>query len=133
MRSHCNPCAEIKDGEMIYNFSRCLHFLEEKGKAVFGDGFRIYKEDHRMIYRLLAYMVGDQEAAERYGLSLKKGILLTGPIGCGKTSLMKLLRLFLPIHSRYIVKSCREVSFEFKKDGYYVISHYALNRFTETG
>lgn len=113
---------------MMYDFARCVQFLEKKGRALFGDKFRIYKQDHWLIYRLLVYMIGDEEGAARGGMSLRKGILLTGPVGCGKTSLMKLLSLFLPAHNRYAVKSCRDISFEFIKDGYHVVSHYSQPR-----
>lgn len=70
-------------------------------------------------------MTGNGEIAGRQGLSLRKSILLSGPIGCGKTSLMTLLRLLLPPQERYRVKSCREVSFEFHKEGYEVVQRYS--------
>jgi hypothetical protein len=38
---------------------------------------------------------------------------------------MSLLRFLLPIDDRYILKSCREVNFEFIKDGYSVIERYS--------
>lgn len=115
----------MKDGRLMYDFAHCLEFLEIKGKQLFGERFTIFKEDQELIYRLLVYMIGDKEGARQKGVSLEKGILLTGPVGCGKTSLMRLVRLFQKPDRRYIVKSSRDISFEFIKDGYDVISHYA--------
>ena len=125
MQSHSEPCAELKDGRPVYDFTKCLAFLEGKGKELFGEHFKIYKEDHYLIYRLLLYMIGDKENAAKHRLNLKKGILLTGPVGCGKTSLMKLLRYFQTENMRYAIKSCREISFEFKQDGFEVIHQYS--------
>lgn len=54
--------------------------------------------------------------------------MLSGPIGCGKTTLMTLLKFLVPKDQKYYVKSCREVSFEFIKDGYDVIHKYSKPR-----
>lgn len=51
--------------------------------------------------------------------------MLSGPIGCGKTSLMFLLRHFMPQQNQFTVKSCRDISFEFIKEGYITIQKYS--------
>lgn len=101
-----------------------MEFLENKGKELFGEHFVIFREDHDVIYKLLVYAIGDQENALKHGLSLKKGLLLIGPDGCGKSSLMKLLRFFQPQHNRYSVRTCRDISFAFIRDGYEIIHQY---------
>ena len=110
-----DECGIIVNNRPMYDFAKCLTFLELKGKEMFGEKFKIYTEDHKVIYRLLLYIIGDREGATKQGLSLTKGLLVTGPVGCGKTSLMKLLRYFQPPQTRYIVKSCRDISFAFIK------------------
>jgi energy-coupling factor transporter ATP-binding protein EcfA2 len=112
-----------------YEFEKCLAFMEKKGKELFGAHFKIDPADYEIIFKLLAYVIGDEKNAIKHGISLKKGILLTGPIGCGKTSLMTLIRFFQPANKRFLMKSCREVSFEFIKDGYEVINKYSRNSF----
>lgn len=112
------------NGKPLYDFEKCLVFLEIEGKKLFGERFFISKGDHEIIYKLLLYVIGDEENALKQGLSLKKGLLLTGPIGCGKTSLMKLLRLFQPSQYRFNVRSCRDISFAFIRDGYDIIHQY---------
>jgi DNA replication protein DnaC len=112
-----------------YPFESCLEFLEKKGKELFSPGFKVHPEDYEIIFKLLVYFVKDQPKADKYGLSFRKGILLSGPVGCGKTSLMSLFRFYLNGHKRHIMKSCREISFEFIQDGYSVIQKYSRNAF----
>jgi len=110
--------------------------MEEKGRALFGDHFRIWEEDHELIFKLLVYAIRDQETAQNLNLSLNlslnKGIMLTGPVGCGKTSLIKLLRFFQPQQEVYTVKSCREISFEFISKGFEVIHNYSARESRKT-
>jgi energy-coupling factor transporter ATP-binding protein EcfA2 len=123
-----NPYKEIatfKEEQFHFNFSDCLKWLEKTGRQLFGIHFRIYPEDHGLILTLLVYAIADKESAEKKGLNLKKGILLTGPIGCGKTSLMTLVNSFLPQSLQYHIKSTRETAFEFEKEGYKVIHRYS--------
>lgn len=98
--------------------------MDEKGKEQFGRHFRIWNEDRQLIYKLLVCFIHDRKNATRLGINPDKGILLTGPVGCGKTSLMKLMRLFQLQSGQFVLKSCREISFEFIKSGYEVIQKY---------
>jgi len=56
----------------------------------------IYPEDHELVQKLLTWFLQDEQQAKQFNINLHKGILLTGPIGCGKTSLMSLMRLLVP-------------------------------------
>lgn len=114
-----------------YDFETCLRIIERKGKELYGEHFRIFPEDYPLIAKLLAYILKDEETCTQNGISLKKGVLLTGPVGCGKTSLMTVLRFFQPGDNRYIVKSCRDVSFEFIQEGYSVILKYSKQAFNQ--
>ena len=60
----------------------------------------------------------DYVAALRLGLDLDKGMLLSGPVGCGKTTLMNLMRSIAKKPNKFIMKSCRNKSFEFIEDGF---------------
>jgi DNA replication protein DnaC len=114
-----------------FDFTKCLSFLEEKGKELFNPNFRIHPEDYEIIFQLLVYFLKDTANAEKYGITFRKGILLSGPVGCGKTSLMSLIKFILPAENRYIVKSCREISFEFIQDGYTIIRKYSTLSFVK--
>lgn len=108
-----------------YAFEDLLAWMESKGQALYGSHFRLQEPDYGLVYQLLVYVFQDEQNASRQGLDLHKGLLLSGPIGCGKTSLMNLLRFFEPANNRFVLKSCREVSFEFIQEGYEVIQRYS--------
>ncbi|MDP4208427.1 MAG: ATPase [Bacteroidota bacterium] len=114
-----------------FDFTKYLSLLEAKGMELYNPSFKVYPEDYEIIFKLLIYFLKDEASTEKYNLSLRKGILLSGPVGCGKTSLMNLVKLTLPQEQRYIVKSCREVSFEFIQDGYTVIRKYSTHSFNK--
>ncbi len=108
-----------------FDFNTAWQWLEFRGREIFGEHFHLYEEDMRVIDQLLCYFLRDRIGADRHNISLHKGILLTGPVGCGKTTLMTLLRHLTEDKYRPIMKSCRDISFEFIKDGYDVIHRYS--------
>lgn len=114
-------------GKMSYPLA--LHSLEVKGKELYGAGFKIYETDKIIFYRLISYFLRDEPVASKLSMNLDKGILITGPVGCGKTTLLNLMRFLEPSKSRFIIKSCRDVSFEFIKDGYEIIHKYSNRSF----
>ena len=109
-----------------------LTLLQQKGQELLNPSFRLHPADHELLQKLIAYFLKDEEQTNKHQISLNKGILLTGPIGCGKTSIMTLLRLLLPQHQRHTVKSCREVAFEYEKEGHQVIQKYSVESFGYT-
>lgn len=108
-----------------YDYNDVVQWIEKKGIDLYGSHFRIIENDYPVIYRLIAYFLKDQETAFRYNLDLNKGIILSGPVGCGKTSLLTIMKYLTPVPQKFLVKPCREISFEFIKDGYEVIHRYA--------
>lgn len=74
----------------------------------------------------------DEATCHQYNIDLNKGILLSGPIGCGKTSLMNLIKYIIPVEHKFSVKSCRDISFEFIQDGYEVIHRYSKGKLYES-
>jgi energy-coupling factor transporter ATP-binding protein EcfA2 len=112
-----------------YDYEACRAQLEYQGKAIYGPKFRLYPADEAVITQLLAWALRDEVTADKFHLDLHKGLLLTGPVGCGKTSLMSLLRPLLPPAQRYAMKPCREIAFEFASEGYPVISRYSRQSF----
>ncbi|WP_317047893.1 ATP-binding cassette domain-containing protein [Lutibacter oceani] len=61
------------------------------------------------------------------GIDANKGILLTGPVGCGKTSLMKLLTHLAPHKTNYEIIPTRNIVFNFNARGYDVLEKYNQN------
>ncbi len=118
-----------ENSENNVSFPKCLEWMEAKGKELFGKHFRIYEEDHTLIFKLLVYVIKDISNAEKLNISLDKGLLISGPAGCGKTTLLTLLKYFHPEENRYLVKSCREITFEFIQEGYSIILTYSKYSF----
>jgi len=115
-----------------YDYDEVLSWLERKGIELFGAHFRMLVEDRPVIFKLMAWYLRDQEACFRFGLDFSKGILLSGPVGCGKTSIMTLMRYIAPEGNKFSVKPCRDISFEFIQDGYKVLHTYSKGKLHET-
>ena len=107
------------------SYPEIIAWIEKKGIELYGKKFKILETDHEIIYKLIAYFLQDETTCHQYGINLNKGILLTGPIGCGKTSLMTLMKHLAPIGNKFSVKPCRDISFEFIQDGYQIIHKYS--------
>lgn len=116
-----------------YDLDDYISFLNKKGKEFFGEHFTIHPADYEIIFKLLVFIIKDIANATKFNINLNKGILLSGPVGCGKTSLMTLINYFQPQPERHVMKSCREVSFEFIQDGYETIHKYSKNSFNKKG
>ncbi|WP_299546977.1 ATPase [Seonamhaeicola sp.] len=114
----------LKGNEILYDFDQILIYLEAKGKLLFGDYFKIHKSDRAIIYKLCNYQIRDWATCKKLGIDLRKGILLSGPVGCGKTSLMKLLRYITPHYAHYDVIPTRNITFAFNHIGYRIIKQY---------
>lgn len=112
-----------------YDFGKMLVYLEAKGKLMFGKKFRIYTEDREVLYRLCCYFIKDKASCEKFGIDIDKGILLTGPVGCGKTSMMRLLKHMVPHFRPYEVIPTRNIVFGFNNIGYRIIEQYGNHQF----
>ncbi|CAM2775941.1 hypothetical protein SAMN05444143_104101 [Flavobacterium succinicans] len=126
MLNHCNfkDTFEIVNRRKIYDSNKCFAYLETQGRQMYGQAFKIHQDDKPLIYKLLIYAIRDKENAYRLGLDLNKGILLSGPVGCGKTALMHLIKAFLYAKYDYKIATTRRVSFEFAKNGFEALLPY---------
>lgn len=134
MTSHCKNFAEtfeVINNVRNYNFNKCIEFLEYQGKIKFGQTFKIYQSDFPVIHKLLIHAIKDQNTASSLNLDLNKGILLSGKIGCGKTSVMQLLKPFIHPKFDYKIKTCRDISFEFAKNGFEALQPYTQKNFKQ--
>lgn len=128
------PCADevrqrINEGRVL-DFYWCLGFIQKRGREMYRSNFSLYEEDYDVIYKLLIYFLNHELEAQRLGIDLHKGLHITGPIGCGKTSLLNVMR-YVPKPDRfYNMKPCRDISFEFIQDGYEVIDRYTRMSYT---
>lgn len=114
------------------SYPEIIAWIEKKGIELYGKKFKILETDHEIIYKLIAYFLQDETTCHQYGINLNKGILLTGPIGCGKTSLMNLMKHTAPTGNKFSVKPCRDISFEFIQEGYPIIHKYSIGQLHHT-
>lgn len=115
---------QIIDQTIIYDFELTMKFLSKHGQSRFGEHFSILKSDTPILRKLMIYAIRDEEMCLKHHLNLNKGILLLGPVGCGKTSFMQLFNLITPKEKQYPVRATRDISSEFIKDGYEVLHKY---------
>lgn len=108
-----------------YNYPEMITWLEGKAKLQFGEKFHFHDADLVNIQKLICYFLKDEAMANHFNLNLSKGILLCGPVGCGKTTLMTLMRNLAQPNHKFILKTCRDISFEFIKEGYQTIHKYS--------
>ena len=115
---------EVKDSVKIYDFHKCVQALENIGKFHFGNQFKIYENDLPVIKKLIIYAIRDEFTAQAMNININKGIILSGPVGCGKTSLMFLLNYFFQQGYDYKMKPCRDIAFEFAAKGYEALTPF---------
>ena len=108
-----------------YNYTEAWQWLQQKATEIHGAQFQLQEDDKHNIYLMLCWFLQDDVAAPQLSLDLHKGILLSGPVGCGKTTLMSLMRFIAKKPNKFIIKSCRKISYEFIEDGFSVIHRYS--------
>ena len=116
---------EIKSN---YNYPEIINWLQTTGIQLYGNHFKILETDYPIVYKLIAYFLKDEQVCDQFNIDLQKGILLTGPIGCGKTTLMNLMKQVALSNNKFSVKPCRDISFEFIQDGYQIIHKYSIGQ-----
>ncbi|SDX74981.1 DNA replication protein DnaC [Lutibacter oricola] len=115
---------EIKNNTVHYEFEKIKTYLNIKGHLLFGKNFKIYKEDEPLLFKLCCYFIQDHLSCAQFGIDTNKGLLLTGPVGCGKTSLMKLLVHLAPHKTYFELIPTRSIVFNFNAKGYDVLEKY---------
>ena len=112
-----------------FDYHYMLKQVEEKGSGLFHCDFKIDEIDRPVVMKMLAYFLRDEEVAEKEKLDLNKGLLITGPVGCGKTALMRIMSNFsLPDHRPYF-RSSLDISLEFNDLGTDVVLKYSKRAF----
>lgn len=115
---------EIRNNTIHYDFEKIKTYLNIKGHLLFGKDFRIYKEDEPLLFKLCCYFIQDHYSCSQMGIDTNKGLLLSGPVGCGKTSLMKLLPYLAPHKTNYELIPTRNIVFNFNTNGFEVLEQY---------
>ena len=132
MKKPYNPATEKpyfidEVGARNYDYDNTIRYLQHRGRLKFGKHFRIHKEDLTIISKLVVYFTKCENFYEKYSIDPDKGILLAGPIGCGKTSLMTLMTDFTFEVNHFFIRSTRAVAAEFHEEGYQTLQKYSNN------
>lgn len=107
----------IKTIRSPFDYRNIFQQLQDRGRLLFGSHFRLYKEDLPLVTAMAAWMLRDEDAATQLHIDLKKGILLSGPIGTGKTQLMELMRCLATDDVEYNVHNCAKIAHDFGRTG----------------
>lgn len=110
------------------NYLEIISWLEQKGIELYGKNFKIIESDHQLIYKLIAYFLRDEIICYQLDIDLNKGLLLSGPVGIGKTSLMNLMKILTSAEHKFYIKPCRDISYEFIQEGYEIIQKYSKGK-----
>lgn len=115
---------EITGNYIQYDFYLTLCYLRKVANEKIDPDFKFYKSDMEILKKLFAYNIDDFETCKDLGLDPKKGILLIGPVGCGKTTLMKVFSFLAHKRNQFIVRPTREITAEFVDQGFPILAKY---------
>ncbi len=112
----------VIQGQRMYNFDRCIEFILERGKAMYGGRFLITTEQRSVYHTLLIYAIQAKESMDQKGLEEHKGLLLMGPPGSGKSAMMQLIKPFFSRKHCYEIRNCKVLTHQFCESGFMAIS-----------
>lgn len=82
----------------------------------------VINEDNENAWKMLGLYFTKDPLFQEYGYSLNKGIMIHGPVGCGKTTILKAFSKNL--YQPYSIVSCRSIADLYSKGGSSAISKY---------
>jgi predicted ATPase len=112
-----------------YDYYDLLQKIEKQGQALYGERYTIEDIDRPPVLKMMSYFLEDEGVAKHYGLDLEKGLMITGPIGCGKTAIMNIMCSLAKGLIKPAIIKCREMSIEFSLEGFKVIGKYSNHAF----
>ena len=119
--------------EMSYDYRQVVALLTKIAQDFLGRKFEIAENERGIIFGTLAWFLQDELVAKEMDIDLNKGLILTGPIGCGKTTLMMLMQKFPSQRKSFGIISTRQIVSEFMQSGYETIEKYSRgNLYNET-
>lgn len=92
------------------NFEQTFNLFKKRVLAI-EPNFSFSKQNEYVIRALCLYFSNDDRFETELNFSLKKGIMLSGSVGCGKTTIMK--AFMINSQNSFSFAKCRDVSNEF--------------------
>jgi len=115
---------ELDNNFFGYSFYKLKVFLHVQSRMMFEKDFRLHKEDKALLLILYCYFIQDQNAGAIIGLDINKGLLISGPVGCGKTTLMNLMPSSNWNKIKYEIIPARNIVNDFNEAGFEVLEKY---------
>lgn len=112
-----------------YNYLDALDVVTEQGQILFGPRYHIHDIDRPVILKLISYFLHDIPVATSEGIDLNKGILLSGPVGCGKRAIMTIMQAWPDHPFKHAIVHCRNLAQLFSEQGYSLIDDYSRRSF----
>lgn len=117
--------------ETRYDYYKIIPQFKKFASEFVGKKYLIPDEEKPIVFAVLAWMLQDDLVAKEMDFDLQKGILLSGPIGCGKTTLFKLMQKFTSsTQNKFGIVSTRQIVSEFMQSGYQVLENYSKGNFS---
>lgn len=96
------------------SYDEAYSYYRAKLKSIIGKDFTLTDEQENIFSILCEHFTSNED---------EKGILLLGPVGCGKTTLM---RVFTENQkASYAMVGCRKVTYDFALNGFQVVDQYS--------
>lgn len=108
----------LENKHRSYTYKKCMEYVLQEGKRVYGNHFILNRYQKSVLYQLLIYAIEDEASLKKANIDLRKGILLMGDSGVGKTAMLKLVKPFFYRKKQFDIVSCRVLSQEFMKRGF---------------
>lgn len=111
-----------------YDYAKVITWLRKAGEDHLGKNFEIPENEKAIVFGMLAWFLEDETVAKEMNIDLKKGIMLSGPIGCGKTTLFQLMRKLPKGRKNFLMTSTRQIVSEFIQSGYEILENYSRGK-----
>lgn len=126
---HTSTLITTRISESVYDYRANYESIIREGKEMFGEKFHFDQIDKPVILKLMTYFLQDEAVAEALNIDLYKGLVITGPVGCGKTSILQIFNALMPKNRQFLVRSCCRISLDYMEDGHQTIRRYTSDSF----
>ena len=113
-----NNAFEVIEDVKHYNFNHCLRLICQMGKEIYNPNFVINSFHKPVYFQLLSYAVEDHQQLEKMQLDPKKGLLLMGASGTGKTAMMHLCKNFFTRKKHFAILNSKTMYHDFSHRGF---------------
>lgn len=114
--SEANTSVGVQGVDELYH--RFICYAQQKVPR-----FAVDEVNKPFIQQLLAYFSANHSVCQTMDIDHKKGLLLMGPVGCGKTTLITLGAAFFA-RQRFRIVTTRLIRQQFMKDGFSALLRY---------